>query len=145
MSKRVFTTFLACLLVLSISLSLAGCGGSDPKGVVNAFFDSIDKHDAKKFLNCFEEDVQESFEDIYEEDDLKDMLESIDELLEDEYGKKWRKEVKVTDVEKGDKEDDITYYTVTVEMDDEEEEMEVMKIKGKYYISDDAMSGFGGF
>lgn len=79
-----------------------------------------------------------------DEEDLEYYLEMLDELLEEEYGKNWRKKVKVGKAEMVDKQGGITYYDVAVTMDDEDEEyVTVIKEKGKFYISEDFMdSGF---
>lgn len=143
MKKRLFTSILSVLLLVVFALSATGCGGS-PKNVVNTFFDSIDKQDVKKFLSCFEKDTKEDILDNMDEDDLKDQLETIDESFEEEYDKKWRKKIKITGFEEEDKEDGITYYSVTAEFDDEEQDFPVMKVKGKYYINVEEMGSMFG-
>lgn len=153
-NKRIITTALSLLLVVLMALTMVSCGGSgsssssssgskgSPKDVVNTFFDSIDKHDAKKFIGCFEKDVQKDILEYTDLDEIEEELADLDEMLEDEYGKSWRKKVKVTGSEKVDTDDDITYYEVTVEFEDEEEVMTVLKIKNKYYIDPDTFYDF---
>ena len=141
-NKKRIAIIMAAILVIATALTITGCGlGGDPKSVISAFFDSVDKQDTKKFLNCFEKDTREMMLESMDEDLLKDTLEMLDEMLTDEYGKTWRKEVKIGKAEKGDTEDDITYYTVAVTMDGEEDDMTVIKVKGKYYIDESSMGG----
>ncbi len=152
-NKRIITTTLSLFLVVLMALTMVSCGGDSgsssgsgskgsPKDVVNTFFDSIDKQDAKKFLGCFEKDVQKEILEYTDEDEIEDQLKDLDEMLEDEFGKSWRKKIKVTGSEKVDTDDDITYYEVTVEFDEDEETMTVLKIKNKYYIDPDTFYDF---
>ncbi|MCX7774469.1 MAG: hypothetical protein N2376_15375, partial [Clostridia bacterium] len=67
MSKKLLTTLLATMLVLAVAISATGCGANNPKGVISAFFDSIDKADAKKFLNCFDKDTKDTILDGVDE------------------------------------------------------------------------------
>jgi ketosteroid isomerase-like protein len=151
LNKRIITTALSLFLVVLLALTMVSCGGDSgsssgskgsPKDVVNTFFDAIDKQDAKKFLGCFEKDVQKDILEYTDEDEIEDQLKALDEMLEDEYSKSWRKKIKVTGSEKVDTDDDITYYEVTVEFDGEEETMTVMKIKNKYYLDPDTFYDF---
>ena len=144
MIKKITTSSLIILMIIALALAATGCGSSGAGDVINTFFESVDKHDAKKFISCFDEDIQEDIKAMYEDNDIiKELLENLDTMLSDEYGEKWRKEIKIGKAEKGDTEDGVTYYTVPVEMDGEEEEIQVMKIKGKYYLDDSAMMGLG--
>lgn len=143
MSKRVVSVVLAALLVFSLALSITGCGSNNPKGVVNTYFEAVDEHDAAKFLKCFEKDVVEDIEDELEEDEIEDLLKMMDEYYKQQYGSKWAKDYKVTDTEKGDTDDGVTEYTVTVEFEDDDEDIDVLRIKGKYYIDDNSLGSFG--
>lgn len=153
MNKKILSTVLSLLLIVFMAFTLVACGGSEsssgsgsssgsPKTVVNAFFDSISKHDANQFLKCFEKDAQEMILENMDEDELEEELTALDEMLDEEYGKDWRKKVKVTGSEKVDSDDDITYYDVTVEFDGDEETMTVLKIKNKYYIDEETFEDF---
>lgn len=141
-NKKRLAAAISIIMVVAFAFTMTGCGGGGgASGVVNAFFDSIDKHDVKKFLNCFEEDIYEDILSYIGEDYLKDTLEMMDEIFSDEFGKNWRKQVKVGKAEEIDKDGSITYYEVEVTLDGETEYIQVVKIKGKYYIDDGAMGG----
>lgn len=159
-NRKWLAVVLAVILSLALVFTMSGCGQRDDDDdggkssdksssgnaatVVKSFFDAIDNHDAKKFLKCFQDDVTDEFMEYMDEEDLEYYLEMLDELLEEEYGKNWRKKVKVGKAEMVDKQGGITYYDVAVTMDDEDEEyVTVIKEKGKFYISEDFMdSGF---
>lgn len=141
-NRKRLVAAVSVILVLVFAFTMTGCGGGNAGSVVNTFFDAIDKQDVKKFYSCFEKDMVDDLKDYFDDDDLKDMLEEMDEMLTDEYGKNWRKKVKVGKAEKVDKDDDITYYEVEVSIDGEDEEyIEVIKVKGKYYLDEDAFGG----
>ena len=142
-NKKRMVVALAFILVIATAISVSGCGlGGDPKSVVSAFFDSIDKSDSKKFLNCFQKDSQDLILETLDEDLLKETLTTMDETLSDTYGKTWRKQVKIGKAEKTDTSDGITYYDVVCTMDGEESTITVIKVKGKYYIDESSMGGF---
>jgi hypothetical protein len=134
---------LALLMIVALAFTATGCGTGGAKAVVKDFFKAIDDHDVKKFINCFDKDLREDLND--EKEFLKDLLEEIDDMFEDEFGKKWFKELKIGDVEKDDTDDGVTYYTVEIELDGEEEEIAVKKVKGKFYIDEETMSDLAGF
>ena len=71
-------------------------------------------------------------------DELEEELELIDEMFEEFIGRNWRKKVKVGKAEEIDKDKNVTYYEVEVDVDGDESYLEVKKVKGKFYISDDA-------
>jgi hypothetical protein len=131
---------ISVVMAMALSLAVAGCGSGGAGRVVNAFFDSIDKHDTEMFLNCFQEDVADEILSYSDEDELEDQLEMLDELLVDEYGKNWRKKIKVGKAEEVEKEDDIIHYDVEYTFDDEEDYIPVIKVKGRFYID---KSGLG--
>ncbi len=143
MKKRRSSMILAILMVIAVALTATGCGSGGAKDLVKDFFESIDKQDVKKFLKCFDKDTREDLEDYFEDqDELEVLLDNLDLELEDQQGEKWIKKLKIGDVEKEDTEDEVTYYTVEVEMDDEEVDFPVIKIKGKFYIGHEAMNLF---
>lgn len=148
MNRKRLTLIIATLLVAAMALTLVGCGGSSgsPKALLESFFDSIDKQDVNKFLNCFEKDTREDLLDEVDKDEIKDLLEELDGTLADEFGDKWRKQIKIGKAEKGDTDDDITYYDVEITMKDEdgeesEDTIQVIKFKGKYYLDENSMAG----
>jgi len=141
-TKKRLTVAVSVMMVLVFAITMTGCGGGGASSVVNAFFDAIDKQDVKKFYNCFEEDVAEMLREFVDDDMMKDQLEMLDEILTDEYGKNWRSKIKVGKAEEVDKDGDVTYYEVKVTMEDEDDYIPVVKIKGKYYIDQDAMGSW---
>lgn len=142
--RKSMAALLSILLVVAMALTITGCGGStgSATNVVKQLFDSISNHDATKFLNCFEKDLRDQMLENLDKDEIKDQLESLDESLDDEYGSSWRKKVKIGKAEKDDEDDDITYYIVPVSFEDEDQEVTVMKVKGKYYIDESTFEDF---
>lgn len=141
-NKKRLTAAISLMMVLVMALTLTGCGGGGASSVVNTFFDSIDKQDVDKFLSCFEEDFADEIREYADDDTIKDELETLDEMLADEFGKNWRKELKVGKAEQVDKDDDVAYYEVEVTMDDEDTTFDVIKVNGKYYLDDSALGVF---
>ncbi|NLW02209.1 MAG: hypothetical protein GX027_02955 [Clostridiaceae bacterium] len=140
-NRKRIAAAISLVLVVAFVMTMTACGGGGAGGatsVVNALFDSIDKHDAKKFLNCFEKEDREEILDYIDEDELEEELELIDEMFEEFIGRNWRKKVKVGKAEEIDKDKNVTYYEVEVDVDGDESYLEVKKVKGKFYISDDA-------
>lgn len=154
MKRKTIYRIITVLMIAVMVLALTGCGEgasessgsgsskSSPKDVVNALFDSVDKHDAKKFLGCFEKDFQEEILEYTDKEEIEEQLTDLDAMLEEEYGKNWRKQLKVTSSEKIGTEDGITYYEVTVETEDDEQTLTVIKVKNKYYIDPDTFDDF---
>lgn len=139
--KRVLVA-IAFILVIAIAIPVAGCGlGGSATSVVSAMFDSIDKPDAQKFLNCFQKDSQDLILGTMDKNTLKETLKTLDQTFNDTYGKTWRKKVKIGKAEKTDTSDGITYYDVTVTMDGQDETITILKVKGKYYIDESSMGG----
>jgi len=142
------------VLAIILAFALAGCGSGGGsagsiKGLINNFFDAIDKQDVDKFLNCLEKDGADEILDYVDEDELEDLLKVWDEELTNEFGKNWRKKVKIGDAEEVDEDDGIVYYEVEVSLDDEDDIIPVIKVKRKYYLDSDyaeefVLSGSGG-
>lgn len=140
--SRKLSAAVSVILVIAFALAVTGCGGGGASAVVKTFFDAIDKQDVKAFLSCFQGDVVDMLTSFMDEDDIEEQLELLDELLADEFGKNWRKELKVGKAEEVDKDKDVTYYDVEFSIDDEEEYIQVIKVKGKYYLDDGAFDLF---
>lgn len=140
--SRKLSAAVSVILVIAFALAVTGCGGGGASAVVKTFFDAIDKQDVKAFLSCFQDDVVDMLTSFMDEDDIEEQLELLDELLADEFGKNWRKELKVGKAEEVDKDKDVTYYDVEFSIDDEEEYIQVIKVKGKYYLDDGAFDLF---
>lgn len=139
-NKRV-SIAVAIILAMAIAISVSGCGlGGDPASVVSTFFDAIDNQDVKKFLGCFEEDFANQFGSLAS-GYLEEMIRETDESLTDEYGKNWRRLVRIGKAKKGDTIDDITYYSVEVEFDGDENTFGVKKVNGRFYLDEKNMSG----
>jgi len=97
-------------------MTACGGGGGGAAGVVNDFFDAIEKHDVKKFLNCFEKKKREDIQDLYDDDEIEEQLEMLDEMYKAYGGKNWRKKIKVGKAEEVDKDGGITYYEVELSL-----------------------------
>jgi len=135
--KRLAAVF-AVIMILAVAITMTGCGGGNASGVVNAFFDSIDKHDVDKFFSCFQDDAVKQMKAFVSEE----MLEMMDELLSDQFGDNWRKKVKVGKAEEVDKDDDATYYEVKVTLEGDDDYIPVVKVKGKFYLDQNAMGSW---
>lgn len=147
LNKKVLVRVITALLIVVMAFSLVGCGANGSgKGVVNSLFDAIDKHDAKKFLNCFDEETRDQLLETTDESDIKDQLEAADEQFADEFGNDWKKKIKVGKETKGDTDGDITNYTIEVSMDGDEADFPLVKVDGKYYVDPLGAMGFlGGY
>lgn len=139
MRRRLMSMTLAVFLVIAVGVTAAGCGTNGAKTLAKNFFESIDKQDVNKFLKCFDKDTREEIEDYWDKDEIEVFLDNMDLQTEDEFGEQWIKKLKIGDVEKEDAEDGVTYYTVEIELDDEEISLPVMKVKGKFYVDEDAL------
>lgn len=137
-NRKRIAAAISLILVVAFVLTMTACGGGGggAAGVVNDFFDAIEKHDVKKFLNCFEKEKREDIQDLYDDDKIEEQLEMLDEMYKAYGGKNWRKKIKVGKAEEVDKDGGITYYEVEVEFNGEEDYIDVVKVKGKYYIDD---------
>ena len=143
------TVVISVILVIVFAFALAGCGGSgrggsggNIKGVINNFFDAIDKHDVEKFIDCLEKEAADELLDYIDEDELEDLLKAWDEALTDEFSKNWRKQVEIGDAEEVDEDDDVVYYEVEVSLDGEDDTIPVVKVKRKYYLDSDYVYEF---
>jgi hypothetical protein len=147
MKRKTITRIVAALMIAVMALTLASCGSS-PDNVVKTFFDSIDKQNVKQFKTCFDKDSIEEMEDEMDNDEIKEYLEIIDDALSDEFGKNWRKQVKIGKPEKDDDEYEVD-ITIKYEDEDDGDEHEmtfiVVKDGGKYYLDEDSIYGLFGF
>lgn len=158
MNRRIGTRLLAIVMALAMSVTMTACGSDTTKAkkVVENFFDAIADENVKDFKKCLDEDSLEDLEDAMDDDEIEDLLKDINDSAEDEQGKNWRKNVKITDVEEDEDlteemDDDRTYYVVTALMtyededgdeQEDEQEMTVFEEDGKFYLDANTMGGF---
>ncbi|MCX7773430.1 MAG: hypothetical protein N2376_10005 [Clostridia bacterium] len=145
---------ISILLVLVMLFALSACGdqstgsssSSDYKAVIKKFYTAIGKADVKGFLNCFEKSSRADILDQMDEDEIKDMLGSIDESYNDEFGDNWVKEYKVQSKTKSSEEDDLVYYDALVTFGEDETEvtLPIVKSKTAYYMHPDVLDQLSG-
>ncbi len=133
---------------------------------IKNFCEGIEKGSFKTMMKAFPEYITDQMEDYYG-DEMDEMMESLVESLEDEYGKRIKISYKVKDKDKLDKddvkelEDDVRYiydekvkikeaYEIDVELkikgsedsDKDKSSITVIKIGSNWYLYDRSLMGF---
>lgn len=110
--KKFTKSFIASILVLAMSISLAGCGNSAAKEAGNELMDYIVNNKTSKIAKHFEDDRKSVQNESYTEDLIDDVLGDYDleDLLEDA-------DYELNNVEV---DDDVADFEYTVTVDDEE-------------------------
>lgn len=145
-TSKVIPILLSALMLVSCGrLSKSSAGDTEdavnPKNVVNAYLDAIDKADTEKLLGCFEKSAQDAILEKYDEDRLKEQLKYAGGVMEEQKGAEWRKNTKVADYNRVKIENGITCYNVTVDFEEGEEIYSVIKVKLHYYMDMSVFTG----
>lgn len=117
----IFGGIAAAALVLIIIL-VAIFGGSGYKKPIDNMINGIQKANVKTFMKAFPDVMKEDLEDSIDKDDLKDLMED----LEDEVGKNPKISYKILDKEKIDKDD---LKDVQEKLEDQYEDAKKSKVK----------------
>lgn len=120
---------LALIIIIAILSSILGSGYKKP---VKNLFKGLEDGDAKSLMKAMHEIQIDNMKDASDmtkkelEDELDDMLEEIHDLMEDEYGKKFKISYKIVDEDKLDK-DDLKDLEDELEDDWDEKKLKVTK------------------
>ncbi len=133
-SSVVVIGIIAVAVIFALFLLFGKGGGyKDYKDLVQDYYNAIYKEDFKALLKCYDKEDQKDLKD--DKKDVEEELESLKESLDDRYDRGWNKKIGKMARAKVDSEDGVTFYTVSVEIDDEAGEvLFIKKYKDRYYI-----------
>lgn len=134
-SPIVFIVGAIAVVLLLVILIPKGSGYKEYKSLVKAYYNAIYKEDFNALVKLYDKDAQKDMKE--DKDDIKDELEDAKESFDDRYDRGWQKEVDPKKSTRLKKDDDITYYTVTVDVDGEPDAVGVKKIKDRYFIDEE--------
>lgn len=131
--ERAWVSALSVLLCMLVLFTAAGCGGmASPAGkVVEGFFNAVRDENPASVRALLDTAVRAEFEAAMSDAELTDHLSGANAALEAQYGKDWRKKLKVLSARKGEAGENGISWSVTVSLGPTEGDRQVVPVLEK--------------
>lgn len=123
------------IVLLFILFGGKGSGNKDAKVLIKDYYNAIYKKDFNALIKLYDKDAQKNMKE--DKEDIEDSIKDAKDAFDDRFDKGWQRDAKYSRRVVDEKDDDITYYSVEVDVDENVDNVGIKKIKDRYYIDEE--------